>query len=470
LNAFEAFAHSNASPIDTPVLDSITDRDNKTGAFTIIAYANVAANSKWHWQLKLTTPSGGEFRTGEEPASLLFQSFDPRTGEARIRVVPQQVPFEGPLTISFDDTQTSRSTLPASFPAPAPGIDLEKFIEKVETMRGSSARVAIDGSAASVLALALSGIVMLSPVARRWTAFWEIVDAQRRKWNAGTPLPARTAPLFSVEASLTEWGTHPGRPAAAPNAGLPAGMRSWRSGDSGRAIMPATLYSLVGESPALPPTRPHVRLKTSSEAAGVLILIEGTGALLSPVARNAPSKAVFAARLAAFLAGAVSLAYGRAEVARVGIRDQLSNDPLELYGPILDMISAKPSFTPPLEHFQSGITATSIVFFICDGLSLNVEELIAISDTLNVDGTQLRIAAVTSEDDRNGAMMRRDPRSGDFSDDSETHPITFITKRDLRLRAAQTELDRRGTQLQIFDTQFSTQEVLQQIADSGFVS
>jgi hypothetical protein len=184
----------------------------------------------------------------------------------------------------------------------------------------------------------------------------------------------------------------------------------------------------------------------------------------------APSKAIFAARLGAFLAAAVSLAHGRAELIRAGMEEPLANDPNGLDDVILDAIRAKPSFKSLRDQLATSWSTASLVYYICDGLSLNAYELLEMYDVLSVDGKQLRVAAIVSEDDRRGTMLRRDPRSGQFDDDSETHPTTFIAQRDRRLRAAEAELKQRGARLEVFESLLGTQEVLQRLEDTGFLN
>ncbi|ASY61392.1 hypothetical protein [Sinorhizobium sp. CCBAU 05631] len=472
MEMLDRFAQSLDQPIDAPVLDTIVDRDVATGAFTLVAYAHSGRDSAWKWRLDLdpADASAAPFAPGTEPASLILQSFNPRTGEARIRVEPRTSGYRGAVAMTLSDPPAGPPIiLPLDFPQQLSTIDLSKVITLLNTNRSSSARLTIDASAASVLVLIICALVMFSPLARNWAAAGALLDRWRRRILSEASLPPRAAPLLSLEAALSEWGAHPGQPAAARNAGLPAGFRQWRAGDAGRAIIPASLYGVLGRGAVVPPMKPRVRLKTSSQATSVLVLLEGTGALAFPTARNSPSKSDYAATLAAFLVGAVTMSHGRAEVARVGGEAVLTADPNQLCADIPAVLDQPPSFTPPADHVRKHGGA-ALVFFVADGLSINRHDLVAMADELGVDGNRLRVAAIVSNDDRYGATLFRDPRNGAFEDASEVHPATFVRLRDQRLEAARFELERHGAQLVVFPAEATTQETLRRLNESGFLA
>jgi hypothetical protein len=472
ITMLDRFARAPQDLIGEPRVDSIVmDEASGTGGFTLVLYAAIDDDTSWNWRLRLADVTGAPFPNGD-PASLIFKSYDPRTGEARIRVEPR-TNFTGGITISFidlpDGERSGDITLPVELKIQAPQFSFAESLDGLALARSAPSRLTLDSSAAMVFALAACALAMFSPLARSWVAPMEAIRARLRRSVPVAWLPRRAAPLFSLQAALAEFGMHPGRPVAARNAGLPAGLRSWRSGDAGRSITTASMYPLVGQNSALPATRPRVRLKTSFEAASALIMIEGTGALLSPPPSRSAGKADFAAALTAFIAGAVSLAYGRAEVARVGLVDRLTQDADELLGPVRAALEERPSFISPAEELQSAGTGSQLVYYICDGLSLNPTLLGQMADAIAVDGGTLRVAAIVSQDDENAAMLRRDPRTGVFEDDSETHKSSLIAARDRRISTARADLDRRGALLVTFDSHMGTQEVLQQVNETGLL-
>jgi hypothetical protein len=471
MKLLDRFARAWDIAVDAPIVDGLIDRDPETGAFTLVAYAHVSGVSRWTWKLGLSDKDGNAFAAGTAPASLIMHSFNPTTGEARIRVVPRIPGFRAPLRISLSDAVDVRPTLlPVYFPDRKAEINLSKLITLLDTERSSAARLTIDTTAASIMLLVFSGLAMLSPLARSWSAARSHL-ARRFKGKLGpvAELRPRAAQLSSLEAALSEWGAHPGQPAAARSAGLPSGIRQWRAGDVGRAIRPATLYGLLGQNPAVPPMKPRVRLKTAPQATSVLVLVDGSGALSYPIARRSPPKTEFAATLAAFLAGAATMSHGRAEVMRVGITESFAGEPQQLEVEVRAALKAKPSFERPVAHMQRHGGA-ALVFFLVDGLSANELDLVELAQTLGVDGNKLRVAAIVCGDDRFGATLSRNPRSGRFEDASEVHPKTYLRLRDERLEKLRHALDRWGSQLVVFPTEATTQELLKIVGETGFLA
>jgi hypothetical protein len=471
ITMLDRFARPSSDPFGEPRVDSVIVDDLPGGGLTLAVHASAAKEDLWNWRLRAADENGNAFPTGTEPVSLIFQSYDPRTGEARIRVEPL-MDYRGVLTLTFTDQPDTMRTgdikIPVAFAPRPPQFSIAESLAGLSMARSSSTSLALDSSAGIVMALTFCALLTFSPFARRWVAPLEAAYTRLARSKVAAWLPRRPAPLFSLQAALTEFGAHPGRPSAVRNAGLPAGYRKWRSGDAGRAIITSSLYALLGEQSALPQTRPRVRLKSAMEAASSLILIEGNGALLSPPPTKNPAKADFAAVMVAFLAGAVSLAHGRAEVVRVGLPDRFTQDANDLVGPVRSALDQHPSYASPNNELQTGVSAM-LVYYVCDGLSLNRAVIRAMAQTVAMDGGTFRVIAITSEDDVNAAMLRRDPNSCSFEDDSETHIRTFLAIRDNGIAGTAGDLDRRGALLVAFDTGMTTQEVLQRVDETGLL-
>lgn len=283
--------------VELAELDSTSDAprvvsvlvDPETGHLTVRATGNPTDGWKWDRTVETKDPGIG--------ATIHFSAFDRRTGIAEFEI-SSDVPYEDILEISLykrlgDGAEQVPVLLPVSFEIPwtvAAGVRRALFYETGE--------LRLDGQAIAIFGMLVATLVLFSPLSRRWrlaeNAFALLIGRGKEEPFTQT---SQRAPLFSLEASLTEWGMHPGRPMASRSYGLPAGIRRWRSGDSGGSIRVGTLFPMAVPTAGLPTLMPEVNLRNVSEAAEVVVLVEGTGALASPRPRRAPAKIDFAARL-----------------------------------------------------------------------------------------------------------------------------------------------------------------------------
>ena len=461
LKLLDRFArHSSTDrPLDTPRIQSIAV-DPATGNLVVTATADPAA--RWLWSPKAA------LSTDDIP--VLFTAFDRTTGLARFSVSSER-PREGLLRLQLYQPLSGDAPdpvlVPVSFkgPAAAAGSDILPIPYYAAT------RFVFDGNSIAVLGILAGTLVLFSPLARRWRAVEELAHAFVGTSAADEAFErsAQAAPLFSLQAALVEWGMHPGRPAAIRSYGLPAGLRHWRAGDQGNAIRAATLYPLVVPHQPLPPRLPEVRLRTASEAADILILVEGNGALLTPRSRRAPSKALFAARFSAFLAHSVRLSHGVAEIVRLGMEKIEDLDPEDTERTLRDALNAFPYNFPPSEAITDRSVKGRLVYYVCDGLSINSRHLVALADALVAEGSQLRIAAIVSRDDADNVGLHRDPFDGAFDDDTETPPGLILARRDARLEAVAAEVARRQADLVVLDSALETQGLLERMNETEFL-
>ncbi len=215
---------------------------------------------------------------------------------------------------------------------------------------------------------------------------------------------------------------------------------------------------------------PKVNLRTASEAANVLVLVEGTGALLSPRSQVAAGKAAFAARFCAFLGHAVRLSHGVVEIKRVGREPIEQLEPPDTEAAILRDLHEPPHWGAP-ESDSEALTGTSrLVFYVCDGLSINPDPLLALAGNLIAGGGELRVAAVVSPDDGNAVGLRRDPLDGSFDDDTETPPAVILNRRDMRLVEIAARLARAQGMLIVVSSDLDTQGLLERMNESGFLN
>ena len=440
--------------------------DSESGYLTVRATGD--EGNDWVWNPASRT------KTERDVTNERFTTFDHRTGVAVFEVVSESK-YEGMLELSLykprlnggERNESVAALLPVVFrgsvPAPPAAAHRAPFYE-TETL-------AFDGQALGIIGMLVASLVVFSPLARRWRLADDIlVRMVVRDPREPSGQTAHGAPMFSLEASLTEWGTHPGRPAASGSFGLPAGVRGWRSGDSGGSIRIGTLFPMVFPIEGIPPMIPEVKLRTISEAADVMVLIEGSGALASPGSRRAPSKNDFAARLGAFIAHAVRLSHGSVELRRVG------REVLEYTGPgdtetrIRAELNEPPTYAPP--HSELAIAGPNgrLVFYLCDGLSINSSHLIRLAEELAAEGGQLRVAAIVSQDDADAVGLRRDPVDGKFDDDSETPPAQLLSRRNARLEALSAVIGRRHASLVTFDTALDTQSFLEQVNEAELLA
>jgi hypothetical protein len=451
-------------PLGMPRITAIaTDPDS--GELTIEATADLAA--RWVWSPKAT------FRG--ESVDVRFSGVNRKTGAAKFSVY-KPVTAEGLLRLSLAEKinetghrePISVTLIPTFFVAPNISAQATTLVEKKFYLADA---LGFDKRTLAVAAMLAATLLMFSPVARRWKVAEMLVRIAilGRRQTSVFERVARAAPLFSLEAGLTEWGIHPGEPEATRSFGLPAGLRRWRSGDQGGAIRWATLYPMIAKSKNLPPQLPDVNLRTASEAVDTLVLVEGNGALLTPEPRRAPGKTDFAARFGSFLSHAVQLSHGRAEIIRIGEEPLESLEPEDTERALCEAI-ARPSVPiSPAEALIGQNAAGRLVFYICDGLSINLKHLTALADQLSVEGSLLRVAAIISEDDLDNIGLRRDPFDGAFDDDSETPPLTILERRNDKLTAAIQKLERRQATLVVLDTALTAQELLNKMTESDFL-
>jgi hypothetical protein len=202
----------------------------------------------------------------------------------------------------------------------------------------------------------------------------------------------------------------------------------------------------------------------------VLILVEGTGALLSPRSRLAPGKAAFAARFCAFLAHAVRLSHGVAEIKRVG-RERIEQlEPPDTEAAILRELHEPPYWGPPGSDDASLEGKGRLVYYVCDGLSINPEQLLGLAGDLSADGGELRVAAVVSLDDSSAVGLRRDPLDGSFDDDTETPPSIILNRRDLHIDELAVRLAHVHGLLIVVDSDIDTQGLLERMNETGFLN
>ena len=210
-------------------------------------------------------------------------------------------------------------------------------------------------------------------------------------------------------------------------------------------------------------------MRTASEAADVLVLVEGNGALLTPRARRAPGKAAFAARFSAFLAHAVRLSHGVAAILRVGLDPLEHLEPEDTENALLASLEAQPSHVPPTEALGEQSLSGRLVYYVCDGLSINARHLVSLADELVAEGSQLRIAAIVSRDDADNIGLRRDSLDGAFDDDTETAPELIVARRDALLEDIVVALSRRQASLVTLDSSLDTQSLLERMSETGFL-
>ena len=433
--------------------------DSESGALTVRATG--IPNDAWIWDPVV--------KDRDEVANVLFSAFDRRTGIVEF-IVSGDAPYEDILALSLYKRRVSGGgfqetvpeILPVSFkssPTPAAAVNRVPF-HQTEPLD-------LDGQAIMIFGMLVATFVLFSPLSRRWRLLEDIIVSVIGRGNEDPfAQSSHRAPLFSLEASLTEWGMHPGRPTASRSYGLPAGLRPWRSGDSGRSIRISTLFPIVVPSAGIPPLMPEVKLRIASESAAVVVLIEGSGALASPRARRAPAKFHFAARLGAFIAHAVRLSHGAVELRRIG-RDVLGiGGPSDTEAAILSELKEPPTYAPPHAELTTTEPAGRLVFYLCDGLSVNSAHLMRMADELSAEGGQLRVIAIVSPDDGDAVGLRRDPLDGSFDDDSETPPALLLSQRDGRLQAIAATIGRRHASLVTLDTELDTQSFLERISDA----
>lgn len=212
-----------------------------------------------------------------------------------------------------------------------------------------------------------------------------------------------------------------------------------------------------------------VNLKTASEAVDVLVVVEGNGALQTPLARRAPPKTAFAARLGSFLAHSVVNVDGQAHVMRLGDEATPVATPDETEMLLNSALAEPPTSNSPVEDLENEPLSGRLIYFICDGFSFNETQVDAISAEFTADGGQLRVAVVTSPDDRDAVGLSRDPIDGSFTDDSESAPSELLEARDARLEASIVRLARRQVSVVVLDCSLTTQELLDRLNEKGFM-
>ncbi|WP_297838457.1 hypothetical protein [uncultured Roseibium sp.] len=448
-------------PINEPRVVSATVEAD-TGALRVAVQAS--PSNTWIW-----APSA-EIDGEELPVH--FASTNPQTGEASLRIVPTNA-TEGllQLTLAMQDVQgvmlpiveTFAVDLPGLPPPPRSALRAGSFMEPE--------LLSFDPRSFAILGMLVTILLLFSPAARssrgwRWVA--SLIPLNRPEHSL-LARPEGRAPLFDLLAGLAEWGAHPGNPAAISSAGLPAGIRNWRSGDSGSSMRLASVYPLLARKANIPARLPAVNLKTASEAVDVLVVVEGNGALQTPLARRAPAKVAFAARLGSFLAHSVVNVDGQAHVMRLGDEATLVATPDETEMLLNSALAGPPTSNSPVEDLENEPLSGRLIYFICDGLSFNETQVDAMSAELMADGGQLRVAVVTSPDDRDAVGLSRDPIDGSFTDDSESAPSELLAARDARLEASIVRLARRQVAVMVLDCSLTTQELLDRLNEKGFM-
>lgn len=464
LERFAEFA-SIDRPIRAPRVLSVAT-DPETGALEIVATGD--ATTDWVWSPKARLAENGiELRPR-------FASLNRHTGNAHFVIAPENPVPNGLLEFTLYENRGTNpgppelTYMPVSFPSRTPSGEMAE-LRPVDFSAPSERSIDLSGLA--VFGMLMGTLLMFSPLARRWRVAEEtLAAALGRKEENPFGLVGLKAPLFSLEAGLAEWGMHPGRPAAIRSFGLPAGLRRWRSGDRGGAIRQATLFAIAARLTGIPPQMPQVNLRTASEAANVLVLIEGNGALLSPRSRLAPGKSAFAARFGAFLAHAVRLSHGVAEIRRAGREPIGQLEPPDTESAILHDLHQPPYCGVPGSDADSLEGKSRRVYYICDGLSINPDQLLAFAGDLSAERGELRVAAVVSPDDKNAVGLRRDPFDGTFDDDTETPPAIILNRRDRRLDELAVRLARVNGVLIVVDCDLDTQGLLERMNETGFLN
>lgn len=164
------------------------------------------------------------------------------------------------------------------------------------------------------------------------------------------------------------------------------------------------------------------------------------------------------------------LSHGGVDLRRVGC------DVLGIHGPedtetaILAELGEPPTYAPPHTELSAANPAGRLVFYLCDGLSINAAHLMQMADEISAGGGQLRVIAIVSPDDSDAVGLRRDPLDGSFDDDSETPPALLLARRDGRLNATATALGRRQASLLALDTDLGTQSFLERIVDAELLA
>ncbi len=465
LTAIQRFiGHSQISPADGRPRVTAIHVDPQTGAIDIEASADLSGSWTWDDAASLMNDPAASLRA-------TYVDLDRATGVARITVAPDRPLGDGILMLPlFRDGSGTVSPRPVLVPVDFAGPPLAEATLQRKTSFSTLPVYRFSSGDLAILGLLFATLAMFSPPIRRWHRIGAMLrGALGSRGPDGFAQTAQRAPLFSVEAGLAEWGMHPGTPAAIRSFGLPAGFRSWRSGDQGGAIRPSTLFTLISRQEGLPRKIPTVRLRTSAQAASVLILIEGNGALRTPLPRRSAAKTVFAARLATFLAKAVTLSHGVAEIRRIGLEALPSSDASDMEAAIFDSLSHGSDALPPADAMENDTLDGRIVYYICDGLSVNKTHLLEMADVLSADGAELRVAAIVSDDDRDALGLRRDPLDGRFDDDTETHPLIILSRRDASIDDTAIVLARRQGMLVTLDTALDTSGVIERLADTGFL-
>ncbi len=463
LERFADFA-SIDRPIYTPRILSVTT-DSETGALEVVATGSPTAD--WAWSPAARITGSGIVLTPR------FASLNRHTGNAHFVIAPENPVADGLLELTLYKNRGTNPAPPelAYMPVSFSGAPPSREVAERPVDFHDAPVLTIDLGGLAVFGMLAGTLLMFSPFARRWRVAEEMFAATVGREEEDPFGPGgRKAPLFSLEAGLAEWGMHPGRPAAIRSFGLPAGLRRWRSGDRGGAIRRATLFSIAARIAGIPPQMPQVNLRTASEAANVLVLLEGTGALLSPRSRLAPGKAAFAARFSAFLAHAVRLSHGVAEIKRVGREPIEQLEPPDTEAAILRELHEPPHWDAPGSGVEALEGRSRLVYYVCDGLSTNLDQLLAFAGDLSAEGGELRVAAVASPDDGNAVGLRRDPLDGSFDDDTETPPAVILNRRDLRLDEITARLARLHGMLIVINSDLDTQGVLERMHETGFLN
>ena len=464
LRRFADFAKWDQSS-ETPRIVAVKV-DSESGALTVAATGDEGKD--WIWD------PAGITNDAEDTVQVRFVSFDYRTGVAKFEVGSEKS-YRGALELTLykwrsaegEFEEAEPTIVPVDFKGSTPVSPIATY--QVEFYQTEP--LDLDGQALAIIGMLVATLVLFSPLARRWSIAnkffaWFLARGPRDLFER-TPLGA---PLFSLDASLTEWGLHPGRSARTRSFGLPAGVRRWQTGDRGGSIRIATLLPMVVPISNVPPLMPEVRLRTVFEAADVLVLIEGSGALASPRSRRAPSKIDFAARLGAFITHAVRLSHGSVELRRVGSEALEYSEPSDTEIGIYACLKEPPNYKPPHSELATASSNGRVVFYLCDGLSANAAHLMRLAEHLAAESGQLRVAAIVSEDDANAIGLRRDPLDGSFDDDSETQPAELLSRRNERLEAIAVLIGRHNASLVTFDTLLDTQAFLERVNDTKLLA